>query len=131
MKNKVCIVLSTYNGDTTEKLLLSAKTELRNLGIKKIDVIKVPGAFEVPVTISKLIKKYDAFIAIACIIKGETANFDLISKSITDAIMNLSINEKKPIGNSILTLFNKNQALNRYDRGKEAVKAIVEVLKIK
>ena len=131
MKKKVCIVLSTYNSDITKKLLFSAKEELSILGIKKIDIVKVPGAFEIPVTISKLIKKYDAFVAIACIIKGETANFDLISKSITDGIMALSINNKKPIGNSIITLFNRDQALNRYNRGKEAAKAVLEVLKIK
>ena len=64
---------------------------------------KVPGAFEIPATIARLSKKYDAFIAIGCIIKGQTANFDLISNAITNAIMHLSINNKKPIGNSIIT----------------------------
>ena len=67
---------------------------LINQGIKKIDVYKVPGAFEIPVTISKLIKKYDAFVAIGCIIKGETANFDLISSAITNGIMKISIDQK-------------------------------------
>ena len=90
-----------------------------------------PGAFEIPVTISRLAKKFDAFIAIGCIIRGQTANFDLISSAITNAIMDLSIIYKKPIGNSIITLFNKNQASKRYNKGKEAANAIIEVLKIK
>tara|TARA_Y100000590_G_scaffold370264_1_gene431990 strand:- start:773 stop:1168 length:396 start_codon:yes stop_codon:yes gene_type:complete len=131
MKVKICIVISTYNEDITNELYNSAKKELKETGVKKIDVFKVPGAFEIPVVISKLSKKYDGFIAIGCIIKGQTSNFDLISSSITDAIMKISIDKKKPIGNSILTLFNKDQASGRYVKGKEAVKAVVEVLKIK
>ena len=131
MKFKICVVISTYNNDITNKLYNSAKSELEKSGIKKIDVFKVPGAFEIPVVISKLSKKYDGFIAIGCIIKGQTLNFDLISSAITNGIMNISILEKKPIGNSIITLFSKDQATERFDKGKEAVQAILEVLKIK
>tara|TARA_B100000945_G_scaffold42539_1_gene28801 strand:+ start:633 stop:1028 length:396 start_codon:yes stop_codon:yes gene_type:complete len=131
VKKKICIVVSSYNSDITDKLCSSAKGELKKNGITKIDLFQVPGAFEIPVTISRLINKYDGFIAIGCIIKGETANFDLISKSITDGILKISIDQKKPVGNSILTLFNKNQASQRYNKGEEAAKAVLEVLKIK
>ncbi len=131
MKPKICIVISTYNSGITKKLLLSAKNELKKYGVYKVKDYKVPGAFEIPVTISRLAKKFDAFIAIGCIIRGQTANFDLISSAITNAIMNLSITYKKPIGNSIITLFNENQAFKRYNKGKEAANAIIEVLKIK
>tara|TARA_X000000368_G_C22760034_1_gene592288 strand:- start:288 stop:683 length:396 start_codon:yes stop_codon:yes gene_type:complete len=128
---KICFIISTYNEDITNEIFNSAKKELDRSGIKKADVIKVPGAFEIPVAISRIIKKYDGFIAIGCVIKGETANFDLISKSITDGIMQISIKEKKPIGNSIITSFNREQALKRFDKGKEAVSAVLQVLKIK
>ena len=131
MKPKICIVVSTYNSGITNKLLFSAKNELKRYGVTKAKDYKVPGAFEIPVAIARLAKKYDAFIAIGCIIKGQTANFDLISNAITNAIMHLSITNKKPIGNSIITLFNKNQASKRYNKGKEAANAIIEVLKIK
>ena len=131
MKFKICIVISTYNSDITEKLYLNAKEELEKFSLKKIDIVKVPGSFEIPVVISKLAKKYDGFIAIGCVIKGETANFDLISKAITDGIMKLSVEEQKPIGNSIITSFNRDQALKRFDRGKEAAMAVLEVLRIK
>ena len=131
MKVKIYIVVSTYNNDITQELCASAKKELDKSGVKKIDIIKVSGSFEIPVVISKLSKKYDGFVAIGCVIKGETANFDLISKAITNGIMELSIREKKPIGNSIITSFSKDQALKRFDRGKEAAKAVLEVLKIK
>ena len=131
MKPKICIVISTYNNVITKKLLFSAKKELKKYGLNKVKDFTVPGAFEIPVAIARLSKKYDAFIAIGCIIKGQTANFDLISSAITNAIMNLSITIKKPIGNSIITLFNKNQASKRYDKGKEAANAVKEVLKIR
>ena len=131
MKPKICIIISTYNSDITKKLLFSAKNELKRYGVTKAKDYKVPGAFEIPVAIARLAKKYDAFIAIGCIIKGQTANFNLISSAITDAIMHLSINNKKPIGNSIITLFNRNQASKRYNKGKEAANAVMEVLKIK
>ena len=129
MKNKICIVISTYNEDITQELYNSAKKELEKSGIKKTDIFKVPGAFEIPVSISRISKKYDGFIAIGCIIKGETTNFDLISSSITNAIMQISVAEKKPIGNAVLTCFNKDQAKDRINKGSEAAKAVITVLK--
>jgi 6,7-dimethyl-8-ribityllumazine synthase len=124
-KLKVCIVRSMYN--STFELFQSANRELKK---KKItaSVIKVPGAFEIPVMIARNIKKYDGFIAIGCIIKGETPNFSLISNAIINGIMELSILHKKPIGNAIITCLNDEQAKKRIDKGKESVKAVLEVL---
>ena len=130
MKVKICIVISTYNEDITKELYASAKKELEKSGIKKIDTIEVPGAFEIPMVISKLANKYDGFIAIGCIIKGETANFDLISNAITNGIMQISINQKKPIGNAILTCFNREQASQRLNKGEEAADAVLKALSI-
>ena len=62
----------------------------------KIKIINVPGVFEIPVTISKNLKKFDAFIALGCVIKGQTPHFDFISQASTDAIMFLSVNSKNP-----------------------------------
>ena len=76
-----------------------------------------------------MINKYDGFIAIGCIIKGQTANFDLICSAITHGIMNLSINNKKPITNALITSYDKKQAFKRLGNGKEAAKAIIEVFK--
>ena len=99
----------------------------------KTNIIYVPGVFEIPHVISKNVKKFDAFIALGCVIKGETPHFDFISKSSIDAIMKLSIESKKPIGNGILTCFNKDQAVERADKsnknkGKEAADAAIELL---
>ena len=131
MKKRICIVVSSYNDSITKMLCLSALKELKKYNFQKIKVFKVPGAFEIPVVISKLINSYDGFIAIGCIIKGQTANFDLISQAITNGIMNISISSSKPIGNSVLTLLNKKQAKKRFNKGKEAAEAVYNVLKIK
>ena len=124
-KLKICIVRSMYN--STFELFQSANRELEKKNITA-SVIKVPGAFEIPVMIARNIKKYDGIIAIGCIIKGETPNFSLISNAIINGIMKLSILHKKPIGNAIITCLNDDQAEKRSDKGKEAAKAVLEVL---
>ena len=122
---KVLIVLADYYGDISSSLLKSAKNNLNNFSLK---IIKVPGVFEIPITISKNIKKFDAFIALGCVIKGETPHFDFISSASTQAIMNLSVDSKKPIGNGIITCLNMKQAKARVKKGKEAAQAIISVL---
>tara|TARA_Y100000591_G_C21479547_1_gene519757 strand:- start:128 stop:517 length:390 start_codon:yes stop_codon:yes gene_type:complete len=126
MKKKILIVIADYYKEITNGLLKSAQNYLpKNFIIK---TIKVPGVFEIPVTISKNLKKYDGFIALGCVIKGQTPHFDFISQASTDAIMNLSISSKKPIGNGILTCLNKKQAILRKKKGAEAANAIISVL---
>ena len=126
MKKKVLIVVSDYYEDISKGLLKSTKKYLNKKA--SLNIIKVPGVFEIPVIISKNIKKFDGFVAIGCVVKGKSAHFDLISKSVIDAIMNLSINHKKPIGNCILTCFNYKQALDRKNKGKEAALALNSIL---
>ena len=122
---KILIVLADYYEDISSVLLKNAKNNLNNFSIK---VIKVPGVFEIPITISKNIKKYDAFIALGCVIKGETPHFDFISSAATQSIMNLSVNNKKPIGNGVITCLNMKQAKARGKKGKEAAQAVISVL---
>ena len=122
---KILIVIADYYEDISSSLLKSAKSNLSNFSLK---IIKVPGVFEIPVTISKNIKKYDGFIALGCVIKGETPHFDFISGASTQAIMKLSVDNKKPIGNGILTCLNIRQAKARGKKGKEAAKAVISVL---
>ena len=131
---KICIVASKYYEDIINMLIDGANEAISNhKKIFKTNIIYVPGVFEIPHVISKNVKKFDAFIALGCVIKGETPHFDFISKSSIDAIMKLSIESKKPIGNGILTCFNKDQAVERADKsnknkGKEAADAVIELL---
>lgn len=126
MKKKYLIILADYYKDIAAELLKSAKDALPKLSIIKI--ITVPGVFEIPVTISKNIKKYDAFLALGCVIKGQTPHFDFISQSSTDAIMRLSVENKKPIGNGIITCLNMKQAIMRKKKGREAAEAVISIL---
>ena len=128
MKNKVLIIQANYYKDISTALLKSAKNELKNFA--KINIISVPGVFEIPVVISKNLKKYDGFVALGCVIKGQTPHFDFISKSTTDAIMNISVNSKKPVGNGIITCLNKNQAIARGKKGREAANAVKKILSL-
>tara|TARA_Y100001970_G_C14121995_1_gene796828 strand:- start:489 stop:902 length:414 start_codon:yes stop_codon:yes gene_type:complete len=122
---KILIVASRYN--EPRELIDSALQELdKNNAIH--DTLHCDGAFEIPVTISRYIKNYDAFVAIGIIVKGETPNFDFISQAITNGIMDLSILHKKPIGNAILTCLNFAQIKKRTHKGEEAVKAVLDVL---
>ena len=130
MKNKIkiCIVRSKYNN--TNNLLKSATKELlkRKINYK---ILEVPGAFEIPVAISKNINKFDGFIALGSIIRGKTPNFDFISMAITNGLMQISIMYKKPIGNAVLTCFNEKQVKLRANKGYEAVIAVTEILNVK
>ena len=121
----ILIVRSMYN--ETLELYESAYEELQK---KKLYWYRyfVNGAFEIPVVIARNIKKYDGFIAIGIIIKGKTHNFELISQAITNGLIQLSIEYKKPIGNAILTCYSKDQAEERSHKGQEAVKAVLSVL---
>ena len=126
MKKKILVVIANYYTNIADELLKSALNELKNTHQTKI--IKVPGVFEIPVIISKFIKKFDAAIALGCVIKGETPHFDFISSATTDAIMKISIDTKKPVGNGVITCLNKKQAEARGKKGKEAAIAVLSVL---
>ena len=126
MKKNFLIVNANYYKDISAGLLKSAKNLLPKSS--KIKIINVPGVFEIPVTISKNLKKFDAFIALGCVIKGQTPHFDFISKASTEAIMKLSINSKKPIGNGIITCLNIRQAKVRRKKGAEAANAVLSIL---
>ncbi len=125
-KKKILIVVADYYKDISNGLLNSANLKLSKNFITKI--INVPGAFEIPIMIAKNIKKFDGFIALGCVIKGETPHFDFISQAATNAIMNLGIEFKKPIGNGIITCLNMKQAIARKKKGAEAASAVISVL---
>jgi len=126
MKKKILIICANYYKNISNGLLTSAKSQLpKNCLIR---IISVPGVFEIPVAISRNLKKFDAFIALGCVIKGQTPHFDFISQASTNAIMDLSVKSKKPIGNGIITCLNMKQALARKKKGSEAAKAILSIL---
>ena len=129
MKKKILIVSASYYRNITSGLINSAIKSIPKTN--KVRIIEVPGAFEIPVVISKNINKYDAFLALGCVIKGKTPHFDFISQTSINAIMDLSITSKKPIGNGIITCLNMSQAKARIIKGAEAAKAVISILSLK
>jgi len=126
---KILIINAIYYSEINRNLLKTSKKILHNKKMNLSEIV-VPGVFEIPVVVSKNIKKYDGFLALGCIIKGETPHFNLIARSTFDGIMNISILYKKPIGNGIITALNMKQAKSRCStKGIEAAKAIIAVLK--
>ena len=126
MNKKCLIVIANYYENISNNLLQSALRSIKNkLSFK---IIYVPGVFEIPITISKNLSKYDGFIALGCVIKGQTPHFEFISSSVTDNILKMSVKNKKPIGNGIITCLNKKQAIARSKKGAEAANAMLSVL---
>ena len=130
---KILIVNANYYKNISKKLILSTKEKL-NTNFK-LNIINVPGIYEIPIAIRKNIKKYDGFVALGCVIKGQTPHFDLICFSTFNSIINLSINFNKPIGNGIITAYNMEQALQRCsnitskksNKGSEAANAVISI----
>ena len=133
---KILIVNSNYYEKISDNLIDNAKKKLSSSKFK-VSKIDVPGIFEISIAIRKNIKKFDAFIALGCVIKGQTPHFDLICSSTFHAILKLSIDFNKPIGNGIITALNMNQAMERSknrsnkkpNKGSEAANALISILK--
>ena len=131
---KILIVNANYYKNISKKLIISSKKKL-NKSVK-INIINVPGIFEIPIAIRKNIKKFDGFVALGCVIKGQTPHFDLICYSTFNSILSLSTNYNKPIGNGIITAYNMKQALQRCkgtqgkkpNKGSEAANAVISIL---
>ena len=132
---KVCIIVSNFYPEISKLLIDGAVSKLKKSKISNFQIITVPGTFEIPVVVSNLIDKYDGFIVLGCIIKGQTSHFHYLCSSVISALTNLSIKSKKPIGNGILTCDNKKQAVkradpNKKDKGGFAVNAVISVFNI-
>ena len=134
---KILIINANYYKNISSSLTISAKKILNENRIKS-DIIDVPGVFEIPITLRKYIKKYDGFVVLGCVIKGETPHFDLICKSTFHSIIQMSVDYNKPITNGIITALDMKQAedrssstkkLKKPNKGLEAAKAVIAVLK--
>ena len=132
---KILIINSNYYKDISRNLVINAKTRI--LADKfKVSILDVPGVYEIPIAIRRNINKFDGFIALGCVIKGQTPHFDFICSSTFSSILDLSVNFNKPIGNGIITALNLKQALGRSvksnikkpNKGSEAANAVILIL---
>ena len=129
---KVCIIVSNFYPKISKMLIDGAVSKLKKKKISNFQIMSVPGTFEIPVVVSNLINKYDAFIVLGCVIKGQTPHFHYLCSSVINSLTKLSVSTKIPIGNGILTCDNKKQAMERADpngkdKGGDAAEAIISV----
>jgi 6,7-dimethyl-8-ribityllumazine synthase len=135
-----CIVLvkTEWNAAIVDELEKGCIDELKKHNVKKIITVTVPGAFEIPFAILSYLentsrkKRPDAFIAIGCVIRGETAHFDYICKGVTDGIMQLNLSLPMPTVYGILTVENESQAKDRIggQHGHKGTEAALTALKM-
>lgn len=130
---KFAIVVSDFNPEITSRLLEGAKTVLK----EEVSVFHVPGTFEIPLVAKKLAlsKKYDAIVALGCVIRGETIHFDLICRTTLDALQKIALETGVPITSGIVMAENEAQALARSggdvaNRGSEAAAAALQMVKV-
>jgi 6,7-dimethyl-8-ribityllumazine synthase len=133
---KFCIVLSRFNDFIGSKLLSGAVDELKRHGVNpdNIDLVRVPGAFEIPLAALKCAKtkKYNAIITLGAIIKGATAHFDYVSAELSKGIANVSLQTEVPVIFGVLTTDNIEQAIERAgtkagNKGSDAAKSAIEM----
>ncbi len=133
---KILIVNSNYYKEISNNLVLMSKKRLLKVKFK-ISTLNIPGAFEIPIAIRKNINKFDGFIALGCVIKGQTPHFNLLCSSLFNSILSLSIKYNKPIANGVITALNLYQAKQRSkitkskkpNKGSEAANAVISILK--
>ncbi|MEH3087639.1 MAG: 6,7-dimethyl-8-ribityllumazine synthase [Xylophilus ampelinus] len=125
------IVQARFNEDITDALADACLQELRALGVPadRIDHVRVAGALEVPVALQALARRgrYDALVALGCIIRGETYHFELVANESGAGVTRVSLDHRLPVANAILTTENLEQAVARQtDKGRDAARVAVE-----
>ena len=133
-KLKICIVSAPYYKDITDNLILGALKVLKKIKADT-EIVEVSGALEIPTAIRFMENEFDGFIAVGCVIRGETTHYEIVSTESSRALTNLGL-EKICIGNAILTVENSSQAEERadpktFDKGGEACNALLSIIKIK
>ena len=133
-KLKICIVSAPYYKDITDNLIRGALNILKRIKADT-EIVEVSGALEIPTAIKLMENEFDGFIAVGCVIRGETTHYEIVSMESSRGLSNLGL-EKVCIGNAILTVENRLQAEKRadpkvFDKGGEACNALLSIIKIK
>ena len=133
-KLNICLVSAPYYKDITDNLIQGALKVLRNINADT-EIVEVSGALEIPTAIKLMENEFDGFIAVGCVIRGETTHYEIVSTESSRGLTNLGL-EKICIGNAILTVENMLQAEKRadpkiFDKGGEACNALLGIIKIK
>ena len=129
------IVQARFNADITDALADACKQELASLGVaaEQIRHETVPGALEVPIALQAMAasRRYDALVALGCIVRGETYHFELVANESGASVSRIALDHRIPIANAILTTENMEQAVARQtDKGRDAARVAVEMARL-
>jgi 6,7-dimethyl-8-ribityllumazine synthase len=124
---RIAIVAGRWHRDIVDSLVASARAAVADAGAEA-EVFRVPGAFEIPVVAQRLARRYDAVVALGVVIRGGTPHFDYVCRAVTDGCLRVSLDSGKPVGFGVLTVDDEAQARSRLDKGREAVRAVLETL---
>ena len=130
-KLKIGIIISQFNREVVDGLLKSAEKALqKNALLKGTDIVRVPGAFEIPYAAARMAasKKYDGLIALGCVIKGETDHYEAICRGVSYGVQKVSIESGVPIMFGVLMCKNEKLARARLNKGGECVNGLIELL---
>ena len=135
---RIAIILSKFNEELATELSENTIKQLKKLGVKKIDLYRVPGALELPFAAMKVAKKeqHDAIIALGIVMRGETKHFDLVCEQTYAGLMEINTDEEMPVIFGVLAVENRKQALDRIradkmNKGAEFAQAAVEMAQFK
>ena len=132
---RIAIVQARFNEAVTARLVQACRAELAALGVEEADVtqVGVPGALEVPLALAALAdsERYDALVAIGCIIRGETYHFELVANESGRGVSRVALDHRIAVANAILTVENEAQAWARADdKGRDAARVAVEMARL-
>lgn len=130
----LAIVASSWHKEICDRLVFCAEKTAKEIGIKEINLLKVPGAMEIPLVTKRAIdtKKYSVVVALGVVVKGDTPHFEQVCNYVNNGLLEVSLTTDTPIGNGILTVNKVEQAWQRAgftdsveDKGKQACLAAV------
>ncbi|MBE2244469.1 MAG: 6,7-dimethyl-8-ribityllumazine synthase [Burkholderiaceae bacterium] len=129
---RIAIVQARFNRPLTDALRDACVAELRALGVAEGDIVQVsvPGALEVPIALDALAssERYDALVAIGCVVRGETYHFELVANESGAGVTRVALDHQIPVANAILTVENEAQAWARTgEKGRDAARVAVEM----
>jgi 6,7-dimethyl-8-ribityllumazine synthase len=130
---RIGLVQARFNADITDALAAACTSELKALGVEQVTHVQVPGALEVASALQALAaqQRFDALIALGCIIRGETYHFELVANESGAGVTRVALDHRMPIANAILTTENLAQAQARQDeKGRDAARVAVEMARL-
>ena len=134
MSYRFAIIASEYNSVIMDRLIAGARRALKDQ--KQVNLIRVPGSFEIPIAAkhAAMSKKYDGIVALGCVLRGETPHFEYISRAVSDGLQRVAVETGIPVGFGLLTVDTVEQAMQRSgesgNKGFEAAMAAFQMINV-